>query len=246
MDDIRSQALVGACAAFLAVPNLGALLGRGERTERYDTAITPPDYAFAVWAPIFACCAASTVAQCRPGGRGDPVSRRTGWPLAGAYALNAGWSLAAQTDRFALTPYLLPAATALAATAHVRLQRTPPDSHLGTVTSAGAGLLLGWTVLASAVNIVAARADRDAPRVVAAATAGLLVVSATVAAAAARSRRGRLPLVLASTWGLGTLAGMRSRPAGVRAAAALGAVTIGAAATSRKARGSGRFGHTGG
>ncbi|MEU4428361.1 hypothetical protein AB0F81_47735, partial [Actinoplanes sp. NPDC024001] len=93
MDTKRTLALAGACTAFLAVPNLGALLGRGEQTDRYDTAITPPDYAFAVWAPIFAGCAASTLGQCLPAGRGDPVSRRTGWPLAGAYAVNAAWSL---------------------------------------------------------------------------------------------------------------------------------------------------------
>src|SRR5688572_11219951 len=101
-DTVRTVALASSCVAFVAVPCLGALLGRGEQTQRYDTVITPPDYAFAVWAPIFAGCAASTVAQCLPGGRGDPMSRRTGWPLTGAYAVNAAWSLAAQADRFGL------------------------------------------------------------------------------------------------------------------------------------------------
>ncbi|WP_328459504.1 hypothetical protein OHA21_27280 [Actinoplanes sp. NBC_00393] len=236
MDTQRSLALAGACAAFLAVPNLGALLGKGEQTERYDTAITPPDYAFAVWAPIFASCAASTVGQCLPAGRGDPVSRRTGWPLAGAYAMNAAWSLAAQSNRFGLTPYLLPAAAGLAATAHVRLQQAPPAEGLVALTPVSTGLLLGWTTLASAINIVAARGDRDTPGVVRAATAGLLAVSAAVAAGVARSRRGRLPIALASGWGLGTLAGMRSRPRGVRVVAALGAAAIGAAGLAGAAR----------
>jgi hypothetical protein len=94
----------------VAVPTLGALLGEGEQTRRYDTVITPPDYAFAVWGPIFAGCVASTVGQCLPSGRSRPASRRAGWPLAGAYALNAAWSLAAQRDRFAVTPILLPLA----------------------------------------------------------------------------------------------------------------------------------------
>jgi hypothetical protein len=234
MDTKRSLALAGACAAFVAVPNLGALLGKGEQTERYDTAITPPDFAFAVWAPIFASCAASTLGQCLPAGRTDPVSRRTGWPLAGAYAMNAAWSLAAQTDRFAVTPYLLPTAAALAATAHIRLQPTPPASGLVTLTSASTGLLLGWTTLASAINIVAARTDRNTPRVVTAATAGLLATCASVATAVARSRRGRLPIALASGWGLGTLACARTRPRRVRVAAALGATAIAAAALARK------------
>lgn len=229
MDRDRTLALAGSCAALIAVPNLGALLGRGEQTDRYDTAITPPDYAFAVWAPIFAGCAASTVGQCLPAGRTDPMSRRTGWPLAGAYAVNAAWSLAAQTGRFALTPYLLPAAAALAATAHIRLQSAPRATGLLAITPASTGLLLGWTTLASAVNIVAARADRTAPPVTAAATAGLIALSAGVAAVVARSRRGGRAIALATGWGLGTLAGMRSRPRFVRRAAALGAVAVAAA-----------------
>ena len=125
MDGFRSLTLAGACAAFVGVPTLGAVLGGGEQTRRYDGVITPPDYAFAIWAPIFAGCVASTIAQCRPAGRADPVSRRTGWPLIGAYAVNTAWSLAAQSGRFGLTPYLLPVATAFAATAHARLQRLP-------------------------------------------------------------------------------------------------------------------------
>ncbi|MFG1922729.1 hypothetical protein [Cryptosporangium sp. NPDC048952] len=56
----RSIALATSCAAFVAVPNLGALFGRGER---------------------------------RSGGR--ETSRRTGWPLTGAYVTNPAWSLAA-------------------------------------------------------------------------------------------------------------------------------------------------------
>jgi hypothetical protein len=230
MDAQRSIALAGACVAFLAVPNLGALFGEGEQTDGYDTVITPPDYAFAVWAPIFAGCAVSTVAQCLPAGRADPVSRRTGWPLAGAYALNAAWSVAAQRGRFALTPYLLPVATALTAVAHARLQQAPARSRGVAVTPVSTGLLLGWTALASAVNIVAARAEVRTP----VATAGLVAVSAVVSGAVAGSRRGGLPVALASGWGLVTLALSRRRPRGVRLAAALSAAAVGAAAVGRR------------
>ncbi|MFI5494185.1 hypothetical protein [Actinoplanes sp. NPDC051859] len=226
MDRTRSLALAGACAAFVAVPNLGALFGDGEQTDQYATAITPPDYAFGIWAPIFASCAASAVGQCLPAGRGDAISRRTGWPLAGAYAVNAAWSAAAQTGRFALTPYLLPVAAAFAATAHIRLQRTPPATGLVRATPASTGLLLGWTTLASAVNVFAAQADRASPRAVAAATAGLVATSAAVAAAVARSRRGGMTLALASSWALGTLACDPTRPRGARVAGALGAIMI--------------------
>ena len=243
-DNVRSGVLAAACTGFVAIPILGPLLGKGEQTRRYDTVITPPDYAFAVWAPIFAGCVASTVAQCLPGERHGTVSRRTGWPLAGAYAVNAGWSLAAQSDRFPWTPVLLPIATACAATAYARLQRlpataryprsksVPTPSRAAAVTSVSTGLLLGWTVLASAVNIAAgallAGADQTSPRTVAVSAAGVLVVSGAVVSTIAASDRGWLPLAAASGWGLATTAATTGRPRRVRAAAALGAAGIAA------------------
>ncbi|WP_250035515.1 hypothetical protein [Paractinoplanes maris] len=235
-DNLRSVALASSCAAFVAVPCLGALLGRGEQTQRYDTVITPPDYAFAVWGPIFAGCAASTVVQCLPGGRGDPMSRRTGWPLAGAYAANAVWSVAAQSGRFGLTPVLLPVATAFAAVAYGRAQRVALAGR-ASLTPASTGLLLGWTALASTVNlaagVVASGVRKSDPRLVSASTAGVLVASAAVAGEVARSRRGRVPLALASAWGLATTALMRSRPLGVRVVAAGGTAAVLAAAVRR-------------
>ncbi|GIE36939.1 hypothetical protein Ait01nite_099840 [Actinoplanes italicus] len=232
-DRLRSLVLAGSCVAFVATPTLGALIGEGEQTRRYDTVITPPDYAFAVWGPIFAGCLASTVVQCLPGGRSDPVSRRAGWPLIGAYAVNTAWSLAAQRDRFELTPYLLPVATACAAVAHIRLQGTRPRTGWASATPASTGLLLGWTALASTVNIaagaVAAGTDRTAPRTVTASAIGLLAASAAVAAGVAVSRRGGTTLALASAWGLLTTAATRGRPRSIRLAAAAGATAIAAA-----------------
>lgn len=227
-DRLRSAALLGSCAAFVLVPNLGALLGPGEQTRRYDTVITPPDYAFAVWGPIFAGCVASTLGQASARGRVQPVSRRTGWPLAGAYALNTAWSLAAQTGRFALTPYLLPAAAALAATAHARQQALPRVEGWAGATAASTGLLLGWTALASVVNIAAAGAPKP--------VAALAGASAAVAGAVAVSRRGRAPLALAAAWGLATTALDRRRPGLVRAVAAAGTAAVAAAAIRRPAR----------
>ncbi|MBM2619895.1 hypothetical protein JIG36_30725 [Actinoplanes sp. LDG1-06] len=231
-DRARSLALASSCAAFVAVPCLGALLGRGEQTDRYDTVITPPDYAFAVWGPIFASCATSTVGQCLPGGRGDPVSRRTGWPLAGAYAVNAAWSVAAQTDRFSLTPYLLPVATAFAAAAHGRVQRVSGASGWAAATPVSTGLLLGWTALASVVNVaagaVASGAPKSSPRNVAASTAALIAASTAVSASVVRSRRGGVPFALTAAWGLATTALSRGRPRAVRLAAAAGAIAVSA------------------
>ncbi|MBU8855834.1 MULTISPECIES: hypothetical protein [unclassified Micromonospora] len=242
MDDrVRSLALGGACAAFIAVPVLGPLLGKGEQTRRFDTVITPPGYAFVVWAPVFAGCALSTVGRCLPEGRSHPVSRLSGWPRAGAYAANTAWSLAAQSDRFAATPFLLSVAVGFAAAAHVRLQRATPTTAWTAVSPASTGLLLGWTALAGVVNLaaagVASGGSRTAPRTVAASAAGLFAAAGALAAGVVRSRRGALPLAAASGWGLLTTALAMGRPRSVRVAAEAGVVmlvaAVGSAATRR-------------
>ncbi|MDG4823401.1 hypothetical protein O7635_16210 [Asanoa sp. WMMD1127] len=239
-DRLRSLALGGACAAFVTIPTVGPLLGRGEQTRRYDTVITPPDYAFVVWAPIFAGCALSTIGAVRPAGRSQPMSRRTGWALAGAYATNAAWSVAAQSDRFAATPFLLPVAAAFAARAHAGLQDLPAPTGWAAVTPASTGLLLGWTALASVVNVAAgarlAGAPPTAPRTIAASTAGLVVAGATLAGAVAKSRRGRVPLATAAGWGLLTTALTSRRPTAVRLAAATAAAAIAAALARPRSR----------
>ncbi|TQS42582.1 hypothetical protein [Cryptosporangium phraense] len=233
-DGLRTVALVGACAAFVVVPNVGS----DERTERYDTVITPPDYAFAVWAPIFAGCVLSTVGQALPGGQA--VSRATGWPLAGAYALNAAWSLAAQTDRFAATPVLLPVAAGLALVAHARQQGLPAARGLAGVTPVSTGLLAGWTTLASVVNVAAganlAGASAGSPRTVARSAAALVAVSGAVAVGVATSRRGALSLAAAAGWGLITLALTPGRPRSVRWSAAAGASAVGMGALVARRR----------
>ena len=59
-DVARTVALGMAPAGLVSVPTLGpALLGTREGVARYDTAVTPPDVAFVVWAPILAGCAAT-------------------------------------------------------------------------------------------------------------------------------------------------------------------------------------------
>lgn len=236
-DLIRSVALGSACAAFVAIPNLGALIGEGEQTAPYDTVITPPDYAFAVWGPVFAGCVADTVIQCRAPGRHRASSRRTGWPLAGAYALKSLWSIASQTRHFELTPLLLPAATGLTALAYRRLQHVP-DPARSTVVSTGA--LLGWTSLASTVNLAAGSlllgAGKDSRRTVNTCTAGLLAACAGIVSIVATSRRGAGAVATTSCWGLLTTAISRRRPRQVRLAAGAGAAAIAATAIRKIVR----------
>jgi hypothetical protein len=239
-DVVRGAALGAAAAAQVLVPLVGPrLAGTREGAERYDTVITPPGYAFAIWGPIFAGCVANAVQHALPDRRAAAANRASGWPLAGAYALNAAWSVAAQADRFGLTPALLPGAAGLAATAYRRLQRTPARG-LAAVAPASTGLLLGWTGLAATVNLFAdARrrgADPGSPATVAAAAAGVALVATGAAAAVSRSRQGFLPLAAAVAWGLGTTAATPHRPRVVRLVAGLGASAAVAAAAGRARR----------
>jgi hypothetical protein len=128
---------------------------------------------------------------------------------------------------------LLPVATAGAAVAYDRLQPVRSSTAVARATAASTGPLLGWTALASVVNLAASRPDRNSPRTIGAATAGLLAVCGLVAGVVARSNRGALPLAAAAGWGLATTAAAGGKPARVRAAAALGAVTVLTAAGER-------------
>lgn len=85
-----TRALTVACCAFVTVPNLGALLGRGEQTDRYDTVVTPPSYAFAIWGPIFATCAGDALRRWRDPSTHVPSDAATATPLAAAYAPQHG------------------------------------------------------------------------------------------------------------------------------------------------------------
>lgn len=153
-DRLRAAALGLATAAFTAVPTLGPLIfDTSENTERYDTVITPPGHAFIVWAPIFTSCLASTIDAARPNRQGTKPSTATGWPPAGAYALNSCCSVAAQTDNFRYTPFLLLSATGLTFLAHQELQAIPAGH--GRLVGTSTVPLLGWTSLATTGNLSA-------------------------------------------------------------------------------------------
>lgn len=232
-----TRALTVACCAFVTVPNLGALLGRGEQTDRYDTVVTPPSYAFAIWGPIFATCAGDALRRWRDPSTHEASDAATAAPLAAAYALNTAWSIAAQGDRFELTPGLLLAGTACAAVAHHRIQ-SQDGARPSTV--AAAGLLLGWTALASAVNVSADVVRRGAPAEGPLATRSALVAvvaaAGVVAGTIAGSRRGRGPVAAAAGWGLLTTATDPSRPRSSRIVAAVSAAGVGAALATRHSR----------
>ena len=69
-DRVRTGALLAATAAQVLVPVIGPLFGQSEIAEvskRTKSIVTPPDWAFAVWGPIFTGSAATAVVQALPG-----------------------------------------------------------------------------------------------------------------------------------------------------------------------------------
>ncbi|MGC5011976.1 hypothetical protein ACLQ2R_14525 [Streptosporangium sp. DT93] len=237
-DRVRAVAVGAAAAAMILVPTLGPLLaGTREGAEEFDTEITPPDYAFAIWAPIFAAGAADAVQHAvNPAAA---VNRRTGWWLTGAYTANACWSIAAQSGRFRYTPFILPVAAGLAATAHRRAQHDRPR---GTerLRAHSAGLLLGWTGVASVVNAFAVqrrgrfatttRTGRNTARLAVAGAAALL------SAAIATSRYGHTSIALAGTWALATSAANPARTPRTRQVNAAAAALVAATTATRLRR----------
>lgn len=238
-DRIRSVCLGVSAGAVILVPTIGPLIaGTEEGAEEYDTDITPPDYAFTIWGPIFALTAANAVQHAL--NPSASINQRSGWWLSGAYTANTAWSIAAQSGRFRYTPFILPLAAALAGIAYSRTQGPSPRGGERLV-SHSSGLLFGWISVASLVNIFAvqkggtfaptSRPGRTAARV------GIACAAPALSAIIARSRHGYGSVSAAGIWALGTNAANSQRTFRTRQISAAGAVLIAATTAGKLLRG---------
>ena len=219
-DRLRTGALLAAAAAQVIVPAIGPLLGQrpvGEVSKGTPSIVTPPDWAFGVWGPIFAGSAATAVAQALPGQRTEPASRRAGWWLAAAAGGNALWEWVAQSGRYRATPPILWGIVAAAGAAHVALQRVEPTGQARLATGSN-GMLLGWTSLAASINtadvllnVLDIDPDTRRGRLLSLGLVG--GAAAGVTAAVAASRRGAAAVASTTSWGLSTLAANTPRTA---------------------------------
>jgi hypothetical protein len=229
-DALRAGAVLLAAIAQIAGSPLGAALaGRsvGEVSDGTRSLITPAGYAFSIWGP---------------GQRDRAVHRVTGWPLAAAFAGNAGWELLFPLvgDRVPVLPaVLLFAIVAAAATAWARLQAMPLTGLARLLPAAVTGLLLGWVTLASAVQVASAGVALGAPAQGTAAQVWAVVALGAVAALGAAlvlaARVAAGPFALAVVWGLVAVA-VDGGP-GVVAVAAVGAAAVVTAALAVRVAG---------
>ena len=158
-DRLRQFANVACAVAQVVLSVLagaGLLGGRttGEIAGQYPTPVGPAGYAFAIWGPIFLWCLAYAAYQALPAQRENPLLRRVGLYTASAFAGNALWLIALQTERFLLAwalilSILLSLAAAFAGI--LRLGRPLTEAERWLV-EAPLGVLFGWITVANVAN----------------------------------------------------------------------------------------------
>ncbi|MGY2005037.1 hypothetical protein [Blastococcus sp. SYSU DS1024] len=211
-DGIRAAAVLAAAVAQVVGSPLGsAIAGRsvGAVSDETGSLVTPAGYAFSIWGVIFAGSLAWAVYQALPAQRGRELHRRTGWPLAAAFAGNAVWEVLFPLVGVSLP--LLPLVllfciVAATAVAWARLQDIRVEGLGRVLPAAVAGLLLGWVTVAAAVNAGQAGVALGAPASGTTAQIWAVVVLAVVAAIASAlvlsARDAAGPFALAVVWGL--------------------------------------------
>jgi|GEM_PF-230642 len=79
----------------------------GEVSNKFFSAVTPADYAFAIWGLIYPTCLAYGVFQALPAQRSNPLLRRIGWWAAAAFLANTVWIPAFQLEQFWLSVLII-------------------------------------------------------------------------------------------------------------------------------------------
>lgn len=133
----------------------GILVPIGEIATRFPSLVIPAGYAFAIWGPIFLLGLIYAAYQMAPSRREDPLLRRVGWPLAGAFLLNGVWEVSVLLRQPVLLQVIIAGILVCAAVAFVRLVR----SDAGALGRAGrwlvtptVALLFGWITAANVVS----------------------------------------------------------------------------------------------
>ena len=174
----------------------GALAGGsvGRVSAENPTLVVPADYAFAIWGPIYALSLAYAVYQALPGQRENPLLRRVGWFVAGAFAGNGLWQILFPAEIFLASQMLLVGIVACAVAALVRLSRAHRERGLGRaerwLVALPVGLFAGWVTAAVFVGVATTLVGiglLDGGFIEAVLGAVLLIVGVVVASVVVRS-----------------------------------------------------------
>jgi hypothetical protein len=143
--------VVGAVFQVLA----GILVPIGAIATEVRSLVIPAGYAFAIWGVIFVLSLVYAAYQMLPSRRVDPLLRRIGWPLAGAFILNGIWEVSVLLRQPVLLQVVIAGIFACAAVAFVCFVRTRGSVLRGVdrwLVAPTVGLLFGWITAANAVS----------------------------------------------------------------------------------------------
>ena len=225
---------------YNAHPPAGAL-SNGQMSARHPTLLTPAGYAFSIWGVIFSGLMLYSVWQLLPRQRAAALPARLTPPLTLAVLATTAWTLVFSYGLIGASLIVMLLLLALLAWSYARARPLVLASAAPAWPAWFLSLYLGWTLLATVLNIIFGLRDAlgwqwSAPASEAGAY-GLLAVAAALGVALAwRGRDAWLPLPVA--WGLvGTWVAQRDAGPGVALAALVAAVVLLAGAVAAGATG---------
>ncbi|RFU22611.1 hypothetical protein D0Z06_05090 [Geodermatophilus marinus] len=222
-------------AAGVAAGIVGGVTEDFEDGTRSPSLVLPTPWAFGIWGPIYAGAVGYATHTARPSRRTDPLLRRTGWPVALAYALAGLWVRVPGPPR-----RQLPAIAGTVAAAATAYQRAAPrrgeadgaaEAWLVRVPLA---LFAGWVTVAAAAGtteVVIGEGYADLPPGRTPWAVAVVGLAGGVATWVTRRHPVSPAYPAAVAWGLGTAAVRalpRRRLPGMAALLAAGAVAAAA------------------
>jgi len=232
MAALRKTSVAAALAFALGAPALQAIAGLGldqaEFAEAGDSTLRAAPYAFSIWSLIYAGLLAYTVRQAlAPDGA---LWRAVGWPSVIAIAGCGAWIVASALDaRWASVVIILASASACALALLRAAPIDRPASWKDRLTVFWPlGLLSGWLIAASALNILNVLTAEALIGEASARPAALIGLAAACVAAIVLVQRTMMPIIAAPVvWGLVAIFAAEQRMEPVTGYAALfGAIVL--------------------
>jgi hypothetical protein len=179
----------------------------GSQSDEVRTLITPADWAFSIWGPLYAGSTLFAIYQALPAQRDNALIARLRWPAAGAFLGNAVWAAYAQSFGLSAISSLIIVFTLACLLAAYRVFArwepgfTRPERWLAVLPLSA---LAAWLTAATIVNISASLRFHgvDAGAAGAAVTAVIVLTGGAIAALAVLRGRGSPPYGLVFLWAL--------------------------------------------
>jgi len=179
---------------------------QSEISRQYPTVVTPAGYAFSIWSLIYLGLAGFALWQCLPAQRVDGrLTHLRHWFLASCGA-NIGWLLAWHFDQILLSLGLMLTLLGTLIMANQAIPTQPSKRWHALLMNATFGLYVGWTLLATSLNLLVATIALDLNVAESAPLGATLVVCVAAIGVWLSNRLRRTALVVAMAWGIVAIA----------------------------------------